>query len=79
MYNKNNKADDDCPRHREGAEEAKQRKHRSFAETDRQKEGSRTNLWRECVSIAYVARTNWQMDRDIDVQGIVRLYLFFCI
>ena len=52
--------------------------HRSSAETDRQKEGSRTNLWRECISIAYVARTNWQMDREIDVQGNCMFISLFC-
>ena len=41
--------------------------------------GSRTNLWRECISIAYVARTNWQMDREIDVQGNGMFISFFVL
>ena len=79
-YNSNiNKADDDCSRHRKGPKKQTGGMHRSSAETDRQKEGSRTNLWRECISIAYVAKTNWQMDREIDVQGNGMFISFFCI
>lgn len=51
-------------------------------ETDRQKEGSRTNLWRECEcdgaeSIAYEATTNWQKNRETWI--IVGYLCFFFI
>ena len=39
--------------------------HHSAVETDRQKEGNLTELWRAWNhSIAYVAITNWQKDRE---------------
>ncbi|MDY2596548.1 MAG: hypothetical protein SOW34_17095 [Oliverpabstia sp.] len=47
-------------------------------ETDRQKEGNRTNLWRVCESIAYEARTNWQKDREVQMSNqYPSVFLFF--
>ena len=51
------------PELQEGAEEANERTHHPFMETDRQKEGYPTGLWRErqerVPAAAYVAITNW--------------------
>ena len=60
VYAGNHACGQDC---REGAEEANERTHHPFMETDRQKEGYPTGLWRErqerVPAAAYVAITNW--------------------
>lgn len=59
------------------AEEANQNSGSCFVETDRQKEGCLTKLWRERFGAAYVEITNWQMDRGYAEYDNIPYILFY--